>query len=60
MNKLGLCVDRNRPEKCCWCVMKAWDGVLAEFQGFLCADHVRLVHLRHASLHRASTDDLIP
>ena len=39
-------IARNRPENCCWCVLNAWDGVFAEFRGFLCMDHVRL-HLCH-------------
>ena len=31
MNQLGLYIAINRPEKFCWCVLKAWSGVLAKF-----------------------------
>ena len=41
------------PESCCWCVLKA--AILAEFDGFLCADDV-IFGLCHPLL---STDALI-
>ena len=45
-NGLSLCIARDGPESCCWRVLKAKLTILAEFEGFLCADDV-IFDLRH-------------
>ena len=45
-NGLSLCIATDGPESYCWRVLKAKLTILAEFEGFLCADDV-IFDLRH-------------
>ena len=53
-NELGLCTARYE-RKSCYCVLKAWLGVLAVFGGVLCTDHVRLHSCHPYILERLPT-----
>ena len=55
MNLLGIiCIARDGQKRCCWRVVKALLGFLAELEAFLYADHVR-VDLAHPYIERLPT-----
>ena len=56
--ELGLCTARDESKSCCWCVLKDKLGILAEFGGVLCADHVKF-HSCHPYIERLPTLDII-
>ena len=55
MNLLGICIARDGQKRCCWHVLKAKLGFLAELEAILYADHVRfdLAH-PYISVYRRS------
>ena len=54
MNWLGICIARDGQKRCCWRVLKAWLGFLAELEAFLYADHMRF-DLAHLYIERLPT-----
>ena len=54
MNLLGICIVRDGQKCCCWRVLKAYLGFLAELEAFLYADYVRF-DLAHPYIERLPT-----